>query len=703
VKAWLHSNEWPLGLFAAAVVVRLAYLASVVHDPFFMYLRHIPDAFYFNNWAQEIVSNHAWLGGPGVFFIGPLYAYFLAAIYALVGPDLFVVRIIHIVLDAATTVFLYGFTRRAFDEKTARLAGVLWAVYLPAVFFTSFILPVSLDLMLVAGALYFLARGERRPGWCAAAGAMWGLAALDRSNLLLVVLAVGVVFVVGCRRWGWLRPLYFVLPVVAVVGATTVRNRVVAGDWVVVSSQGGVNFFIGNSELATGVYWNLGEFGQGRPEQLNRDLSVMVAEASLGRKVKPSEASAWWMRRGMAWLWEHPARAARLYWDKVRLTTNDYEVGLNVDFYFMKYVTPVHGLPIPWFGFIFAFGVVGAAWHLRRAPFARIAGLVFAAAYGFSVILFFISSRYRIPLALALTPFAAAGLTAVVKAWGAWRWRRAAAMTAAAVAAGFFAMFPPVGINRAETFGQSYYRYGRFYFDEGDYERAVENLTKTTKRSPEIYAAYFLLGVAYERLGQYDTAAQVYYDGTRAVPGMPAMHVAYGISLARLGRVWDALGPLRVAAALDPTYVPAWTALGEAYATLRDWPAAEDAYRRAAALAPADAEVKFRFAQVLFQEGKGAAAAAAAGAALALDPKLEGPNHLIGSFYYLEADYASAAPYFEREAELNPAQPGTFALLAATYMAMGDRDRAVPYYRTYLRNGGEPDAEFEIQAGLRTR
>ena len=140
-KDWIMDNRWPLALAVATLATRAVYLASVVHDPFFGYLRHIPDAFFFNNWAQGIASGD-WWGGDDVFFIGPLYAYFLGIIYRLIGPQLTVVRVIHIALEIGSALFIYGFARRAVGERAAKVAGVIWVLYLPAIFFSTFVLPV---------------------------------------------------------------------------------------------------------------------------------------------------------------------------------------------------------------------------------------------------------------------------------------------------------------------------------------------------------------------------------------------------------------------------------------------------------------------------------------------------------------------------------------------------------------------------------
>ena len=701
VRDWLARHEWPIALAALTVVVRVLYLASVSRDPFSGYLRHIPDSFYFNNWAQEIISRGDWAGGKDVYFIGPLYAYFLAFIYAVIGPRLTVVRMVQVALEAGTALFLYGLGRRTVGEKPARVGTLLWALYLPAVFQSSFILPVALDLLLVVGGLYLLARGPGRRIWnWLGGGLMLGLAALDRTNMLVFAAAAVPVFLIYRKAAGWRRLVAFGLAFGAVVGLATVRNGLVAGDWVVVSSQGGVNFYLGNSAKAKGVYWNLGEIGQGRPEELNRDLARTLAEAGTGRELKPSQVSAWWFGEGFKWLRAHPGRAARLYWDKFRLLTNDYEVALNVDFYFMKFITPFHLVPLPYFGFVFAFGAVGLFLGWRGSSFGRTLAVVFLASYGASVMAFFISDRYRILLAPPLMLFAGAALVKIYGLWRGWRWKAAAALTAAAVAAGAFAIWPPLEIKRDGAFGQSFYRYGKFYFDEGDYERSISYFHKAMMLSPEIPETYILLGVAYDKMGQRDTALETFRLGVMVAPDRAANNYNYGVALARAGYLAEAEPFVARATVLMPDYLEAWYQLAEVYIGLHDYPRAEAALGRAAALAPADAALKVRLAALDMDMGKDKEGVEWALAALEADPRQPGANFILGLWYYQRGDFAPALGYFQREAANDQATPRTFGFLAATHLRLGERDRARAEYRRYLELGGQRDPKFEKEAGV---
>ena len=698
---WLKSNRWPLALAAATLATRAVYLATVAHDPFFTYLRHIPDAFFFNNWAQDIASGD-WRGGDTVFFIGPLYAYFLAVVYRLIGgPHLVVARYIHIALEVGSAFFIYGFARRVFGERPAKVAGVMWALYLPAIFFSSFVLPVSLDIFLITGSFYLVARGVEGRWWnFAGAGALLGLAALDRTNLLVFALAAVPIFLIYIKRLGWKRLVAYFVTLAAIVLAVTLRNGLVGGDFVLVSSQGGLNFYMGNSPRATGVYWNLGEIYQGRPAELNRDLATHVAQEFQKRELKPSEVQRWWLVNGLAWLRDNPRQAAKLYWRKFVFLTNDYEVSLNVDFYFMKFISPFHRLQIPWFGFVFPFGVIGLALGWRRSPFPRTLAAVFVGAYALSVLIFFISARYRLPMVPILIVFAAVGLVRVYDLWRAWRWRAAAATTAVAMALGAFSMWPVSETGRDSAFGQSYYRYGKFYFDEGEYEKAISYFRRSTAMTPEMYQGFLMLGISYEKMGQADTALDTFWRGTVAAPHVPQMHYNFGLALGRAGRLGESVGPLSRAVELDANYVDAWSQLGEVFIGLGDYVRAEMSYRRVLELAPGHAPALARYAELMLRTGRNADALARANEAIEADPNLPGPGVVVGRVYYESGDYAAALEYFEREAELQPTSGEVFAFLSLLCMKAGDADKARAAYRTYMSLGGSRDPAFERDAGI---
>ncbi|UCG51623.1 MAG: glycosyltransferase family 39 protein, partial [Candidatus Latescibacterota bacterium] len=107
----LVSNQrWLFVLFAASFLLKLIY---VVQSSDALYVRvPIMDTKYYDNVAQDIARGK--FIGDDAFFMGPLYSYVLAAIYAIFGRDFMIVRIIQVAAGALTVVITYMIGKRVF-------------------------------------------------------------------------------------------------------------------------------------------------------------------------------------------------------------------------------------------------------------------------------------------------------------------------------------------------------------------------------------------------------------------------------------------------------------------------------------------------------------------------------------------------------------------------------------------------------------
>ncbi len=94
------------------------------------------------------------------------------------------------------------------------------------------------------------------------------------------------------------------LPILPVTLANTL-----SGDFVLIASQGGVNFYIGNNPesdaLRAVVPGTRTDWWGGYND------AIFMAEEALGRKLKPSEVSRYWYGRGLEFLWVFPRQSGK--------------------------------------------------------------------------------------------------------------------------------------------------------------------------------------------------------------------------------------------------------------------------------------------------------------------------------------------------------------------------------------------------------
>ncbi len=396
--AWLRGMPrtpwfWPLAVFAAAFALRLIYIAEVRFTPFFQTLGL--DAKFYDEWARNMLAGR---GYSDAFFMTPLYSYFLAGIYWLFGRDLFVVRIIQAALGSLSAALTYGIGVAVFDRRVGIAAGFVAACYGALIFYDGAILIEPLLVLFVTLSLFLLLVGEgsRRPGpYQLLAGAALGAACIGRAAALVLLPVAALWAWRGGRegrkaRGGWAAALV-ILGASAVVTPVAIRNYVVSGDFVAITSNGGLNFYVGNSEVSTGGYV--------KPEGLDLVADLpgrTIAEAAVGRSLKPSEVSSYWYGRAARFIAENPGRWLALTVRKASFAMSSYEIPQLENYYFQKRYSRLLSLPLPGFALIAPLGIVGLGLSLRRRR-PRLLALYFAA-YLASVVAFFVVARYRLPL-----------------------------------------------------------------------------------------------------------------------------------------------------------------------------------------------------------------------------------------------------------------------------------------------------------------
>lgn len=330
------------------------------------------------------------------YFVSPLYLYFLR----MFDGSLIAVRIAQIFLGGLAVVLIFDTARCWFGDRAATIAGVLSILTGVISFYEVTILQAALDPFLVALTLSLLTHALQTNDLFlfATAGCAAGLFVLNRPNaiLWLPVLVFCVAAGFGPRfSSGGLKPAStLMIAFLATIAPVTIRNYVVAHRFVLISSQGGLNFYIGNNADADGTYHHVPGI---RPTIAGQQEDAPRVEAAQG----PFSARAW------NWIRSDPAAALLLFVRKVAYTFNQTDLALNYSYsYFRQDVdSPLRWLIVgPWL--LFPLGIVGAFRSLTDRRFAIWA--TFIPVYALSVALFFVSSRYRLPLLVPMCMTASA-------------------------------------------------------------------------------------------------------------------------------------------------------------------------------------------------------------------------------------------------------------------------------------------------------
>ena len=537
-------------IVALALVLRLVYLSEIRAHPLFRTVMGDP-AVYFAQ-ARDIVQGKL-VPEHAYFHSSPFYPFFLALVDRLGGAGFHPIRVWQSCAGTLSVALVFLLGRLTAGTKAGLVAAFLASLYVPLIFFEGEVLEITLVMTFVLGSLVLLQMAEDdRGAWkVLASGALLGLAGLGKPNLLLFA-PVGALWLAFHGRNGRSRRergrvhllpavLFFAAAGVVILPAT-VHNFRAEGDFIPVSSNGGINFFIGNHSNSPGVFQV--------PPEMRFDLrvaSAAAAEREAGRSLSAGEVSDFWAGKTMEDIRANPERWLKLMGRKLVLFWNHYEIPNHYHLYYVREFAPVLRNPVGTFGVIAPLGLFGIGLALKRRK--RVGLLVlFGLTFMASVVPFFITGRYR--LAIVPVLFVGAGY-AVDALWRAVRGRDLRTLAVAMVAIAVLAV--AVGADTIEFgFEAMHNAVGAFLGRQGDMAGAAEAFGKAVSENQDDLSARYNLGLALLELERFGEAAGHFERAVERHPRYYEAWIGLGSAHAGAGRRAEALSAWNRLAAMNP-------------------------------------------------------------------------------------------------------------------------------------------------------
>lgn len=188
----------------------------------------------------------------------PGFSAFLAATYTLTGPHPMAGILANTALLILNVALTYALGRTVAGEGVARLGALLYVVLATTTRMGQDLYPEALFTTALLGATA-LALGAGGLWRHVAAGLVLGFAHLVRPISLALPVLFFLALVLRGRPWRWAagRMLLVLVVSLGVVAPWTWRNWRRFGRGVLVSTNGGMNLWIGNNPQATGGYMHL--------------------------------------------------------------------------------------------------------------------------------------------------------------------------------------------------------------------------------------------------------------------------------------------------------------------------------------------------------------------------------------------------------------------------------------------------------------
>lgn len=407
-------RRWGL-IFLLAFAFRLLYLYTIQANPFFD--SPVVDAQTYHEQALALVK--AWTAAPSptagppdeVFWQPPLYPYFLAGLYWLLGISFWKVRLVQAALGTLTCVLASELASRRIGARAGWLTGLLLAVYGPLLFYDGELLVPVLSLGLDTAALGVWLGASEAPGWrrVGLTGLLLGLSAVARPTVLLFAGGLGLVLLLERARPLTQRlarilvlGLSLLLPILPVTlhnwRAAETAGAPFSERLILISSNGGINFYLGNQAdyastvgIRPGISWK-----------------ALMREPARAGVYGDAAESRYWRNRGLEFLIHQPGEALRLYGQKIWLLLQAHELYRNLDYRFFAGLYAPWLLYLPSFGLLLPLALLGL-WQTRREKGHRTLWL-YLGTQALGIVMFFVVARYRLSLVPVLAIYAGAGL-----------------------------------------------------------------------------------------------------------------------------------------------------------------------------------------------------------------------------------------------------------------------------------------------------
>ena len=655
-----------------AAIIRLGHIIAIQSSP--LGNRLFVDSEIYDTWANEIL-NKGFMGDKP-FYQDPLYPYFLALFYSIFGRNLFIIRLIQVLAGVFICYLIYRITCLIFNnQKAGVFSSLISAIYLPFIFYEGEVEKTALGVFIVTlfvwsfikaykkmtrvrtfsskkndstpkhterteirekasnkfGILrcsslinYFKASKQQRPfsktGWIIP-GIFLGLATLVRSNIFLLGIGILVLFAIKKQ----IRPLImFIIGLSIILVPVSIRNSILAKEFIFTTTQAGQNFYIGNSPYNNNGQYSPPPWIRPHPRFEEEDFRS-YAENRFGRHLRFSEVSNFYLKESFSFIFSNLGKFLKVLGKKFLLYFNNHEVPDNQDIGFVALYSPILKIPLLQFGIILALAIAGL-FSIKTRDFNRrdsrdnrdkknwffsVDNLLWSGflLFAISVIAFFVFSRYRIPAVPFIMPYAGFGLWRIIEYIKKKDWKGLKKPLIIFSGVLIFSLIPlktnqELRLTRAQCFANLAARFyqegntekaisvyhkalevasfhvnslrdlGVIYFNLKDFQKAEELLARSLKINPHHPDANFYLAKVYDAAGKLTQALEYYEKAKQVQPGNLEIQFNMGTVFQKLGRYKEAislyesaLGRLKIA----PSNHLIYHNLSVAYFNLKDY------------------------------------------------------------------------------------------------------------------------------------
>jgi tetratricopeptide (TPR) repeat protein len=369
---------------------------------------------------------------------------------------------------------------------------------------------------------------------------------------------------------------------------------------------------------------------------------------------------------------------------------NSREMPRNMDIYLFRKWSRLLGLLVWKIGrFGFPYGVLlplaflGLGFYWRKIPVPVWHSLLF---YPASVIVVFVSSRYRIPVVPVIVILAAAGLGAIWNTVQEKRWKKlAVACMIALVIGGVSSATGPFYEERLNYEAELYYGMGSTFDKWGKVDEAKSEYLKAIELRADYAEAHYNLANILQSQGRLQEAISHYNQSVQIKPNSIEIRNNFGAALQMQGRVDQAIKQWEKVLELDPEDPYAHFNIGLARAGQGKHNQSIKHFNKALQARPDWVDAHVNMGMILFQQGQIDEAIVHLTEALRLRPNDVEVHNNLGIALGSQGRLDQAVQHFRQAIKLEPRFSGAHYNLGYALELQGKLEEAIAEYRFVLQ------------------
>jgi 4-amino-4-deoxy-L-arabinose transferase-like glycosyltransferase len=529
-------------VLALVLAIRLIQLLSAMSSP--LTYQPGPDEDYYRRFGEAVAAGQGAQNSPEFTFMDPAYGYILGALFKVVGPNLFVVYLLQVLLDTATAYGIVTVGRLLGRPRAGLIGATLYGLTATAVMFCTTLLKevwvtAFLTWWVVAALTLVGAERDRKWRWVLL-GVYAGLGIGLRSTLLLVCGVTLLLPLWQSRKATVWAPKAALVACGLLVGLLpwSVRNDQAYGSLAPVPHNSGIILHqVYNEQNPNAEIWIPPFVSYLHPSEIWQGYAAEASRRA-GRQLSPVEVDRYWHDEALTFMEQHPAQVAGDILRKGLGWLSSNELANNRSDTEERMFSPILAvLPSP-AAWLLGLGLVGLLW-LALQDNERKRWLIVAVPIGlawFTMAVFFAESRFRFHAASMLALCSGVFVEQFARRLD----RRRALAAFGALAVVIVATSMVLGA-RAPSVPVRWDRIAWGYINMGKIREAQSLSARISQDQPDNAAIFEALGYTDAVTRQYEQAAQAFQH---AIALRPSSHVAHF----NLARVYLKLGDRQHAA-----------------------------------------------------------------------------------------------------------------------------------------------------------